>query len=334
MIHTIEHTDSILQIKVPLPFPLRWVNSYLVSGSAGYTLIDPGLHTPDAEQLWLAVLSERGIAFEHIEQIVLTHHHPDHYGMAGWFQERSGAPVLLSEAGWQQVQLLWGEDQPMSALILRLFARHGLDAAGLEAMTKHMDGFAPWVSPQPQITLLREGPVRLGDRVYQAIETPGHAEGHLCFYDAEAEVIFCGDHVLPQISPNVSFLPEVEANPLGAYLSSLRDVSRLRVKMAYPGHREPWPLFGERAAELIRHHEERLALMAAHLREPRTAYEVCTATFGTQLSTHQLRFALSETIAHLVLLEAEGRIRVQSSAPAESADSDAIVEVIRYIAVS
>jgi hypothetical protein len=94
-------------------------------------------------------------------------------------------------------------------------------------------------------------------------------------------------------------------------------------------------LFGERAAELIRHHEERLALMAAHLREPRTAYEVCTATFGTQLSTHQLRFALSETIAHLVLLEAEGRIREQSPA---SSDPDAITgaraDVIRYIAVS
>jgi glyoxylase-like metal-dependent hydrolase (beta-lactamase superfamily II) len=308
MNHFIDHSETITQVKVPLPFPLRWVNSYLIQGSAGFTLIDPGLHTPEAEELWLAVLAERGIAYEHIEQIVLTHHHPDHYGMAGWFQERTGAPVLLSETGWQQAQLLWGPEQPMSALLLELFARHGLDAAGLEAMTKHMDSFVPFVSPQPQITLLREGAVRLGDRTYEAIETPGHAAGHLIFYDAEAAVIFCGDHVLPQISPNVSFLPQVEVNPLGAYLRSLRDISRLEVKMAYPGHREPWSGFGARAAELICHHEERLALMETHLHQPQTSYEVCRATFGDKLSTHQLRFALSETIAHLVFLELDGRI--------------------------
>lgn len=317
----ISHSDSIVQVKVPLPFPLRWVNSYLVRGSGGYTLIDPGLHTPEAEELWHAVLQERGIAFEHVEQIVLTHHHPDHYGMAGWFQERTGAPVLLSETGWRQVQLLWGEEQPMSALLLDLFARHGMDTAGLEAMTKHMHSFVKLVSPQPQVTPLREGPVRLGDRVYEAFETPGHAAGHLCFYDAEAQEIFCGDHVLPQISPNVSFLPQVEANPLGAYLNSLREIGRLPVKMAYPGHREPWSGFGDRAAELILHHEERLSLMQSHLQSPLTAYELCRLSFGERLSTHQLRFALSETIAHLVLLEAEGRI--------EQLGVDA--PVIRYI---
>ncbi|MBP1993289.1 MBL fold metallo-hydrolase [Paenibacillus eucommiae] len=323
MKHITAHSNTITQVKVPLPFPLRWVNSYLVQGSAGYTLIDPGLHTAEAEELWHSALKECGVAFEHIEQIVLTHHHPDHYGMAGWFQERTGAPVLLSETGLLQTQLLWGGEQPMTALLLDLFARHGMDAAGLATMAKHMDGFVAFVSPQPQVTLLREGPVRLGDRAYAAIETPGHAAGHLCFYDAEAETIFCGDHVLPQISPNVSFLPQVEANPLGAYLSSLQDISRLPVKLAYPGHREPWTAFGARAAELIQHHEERLGIMENQLKaKPLTAYEVCLATFGERLSTHQMRFALSETIAHLVLLEVEGRIR--------QTDQDA--EIIRYLA--
>lgn len=320
-----EHTDEITQVKVPLPFPLRWVNAYLIRGSNGYTVIDPGLRTPDAEALWQQVLQERGIGFEHVEQIVLTHHHPDHYGMAGWFQERTGAPVLLSETGLAQVQLLWGPEQPMSALLLTLFARHGFPEAGLNEMTKHMVSFVSLVSPQPLMTtVLREGPVRLGDRVYEAIETPGHAAGHLCFYDAAAEVIFCGDHVLPQISPNVSFLPQVEENPLGAYLSSLQEIARLPVKMAYPGHREPWSGFGARAEELVSHHHERLALMEGQLSAPLSAYEVCRATFGDRLSIHQMRFALSETIAHLILLEAEGRIQ----------KVDPAAELVQYIAIS
>ncbi|MCD1258128.1 MBL fold metallo-hydrolase [Paenibacillus athensensis] len=304
----VDHTDTITQVKVPLPFPLRWVNSYLIRGGSGYTLIDPGLRTPDAEALWHAVLDARGIAFEHIEQIVLTHHHPDHYGLSGWFQERAGAPVLLSETGWKQAQLLWGGEQPMTALLLDLFARHGLDAAGREAMTTHMDSFVPMVSPQPQITLLREGPVRLGDRVYEAIETPGHAAGHMIFFDAEAHIVFCGDHVLPQISPNVSFLPQVEADPLGAYLTSLEQVARLEVATAYPGHREPWSGFSARCAELIGHHRERLALMAGKLQRPQSAYALCRELFGERLSVHQLRFALAETIAHLIVLEKMGAI--------------------------
>ncbi|RTE00552.1 MBL fold metallo-hydrolase [Paenibacillus whitsoniae] len=303
------HTEEITQVKVPLPFPLRWVNAYVIRGSKGYTVIDPGLHTPEAEALWTQTLQELGIAWAHIEQIVLTHHHPDHYGMAGWFQARTGAPVLLSETGYAQVGLLWGEQQPMSALLLDLFARHGYPAGGMEEMTKHMHDFVSLVSPQPQVTLLREGPVRLGDRVYEAIETPGHAAGHLVFYDAEARVVFCGDHVLPQISPNVSFLPQVEENPLGAYLDSLAEIGKLDVAMAYPGHREPWAGFSARAAELVRHHHERLALMEGQLSAPQSAYEVCRATFGDRLSVHQMRFALSETIAHLILLEAQGRIR-------------------------
>ncbi|MFH5182184.1 MBL fold metallo-hydrolase [Paenibacillus sp. TAB 01] len=85
--------EHIYQLKVPLPFPLRWVNSYLIRGSGGYTLIDPGLHTETSVQFWEAALHSLHIDYRDIEQIVLTHHHPDHYGLTGWFQERSGAPV-------------------------------------------------------------------------------------------------------------------------------------------------------------------------------------------------------------------------------------------------
>jgi glyoxylase-like metal-dependent hydrolase (beta-lactamase superfamily II) len=309
----IEHSDNILQVKVPLPFPLRWVNSYLIRGAGGFTLIDPGLHTQEAEQLWEAVLRERGIRFSAIERIVLTHHHPDHYGMAGWFQQRAGVPVLLSEKGYEQAQLLWGTSQPMTEPLVRLFREHGMDENTCLQMVEHMNGFVPQVSPQPSVTFLREGEkIRLGEREYTAIHTPGHALGHMCFYDEHEQILFCGDHVLPQISPNVSYMPDVEQNPLGSYIESLKEAAALPVRKAYPGHREPFAAYNERAAELIRHHEERLDEMLEHLRTPQTAYAVCRAVFGDRLTIHQLRFALAETIAHLVYLEAEGRAVRQS----------------------
>ncbi len=296
-------SEHLIRLKIPLPFALRYVNCYLIRGSRGYTVIDPGLRTKEAEVLWLAVLSELRAMSQHVEQIVLTHHHPDHYGMAGWLQERTNAPVLLSETGIRQAALLWRDEQPLSARLLELFARHGLARDQQTEMTKHMQSFVEMVSPHPEVTVLAEGAVRFGDGLYEAIQTPGHAAGHMCFYNAEEKHILCGDHVLPHISPNVSFLPGVEANPLGAYLISLQSISKLMLNMAYPGHREPWPDFAERALEIIAHHQQRLLQMIHCLHHPLTAYEVCLMIFGQQLNTHQLRFALAETIAHLVYLE-------------------------------
>ncbi|GAA3408475.1 MBL fold metallo-hydrolase [Paenibacillus hodogayensis] len=305
----IECNETIAQIKVPLPFPLRWVNSYIVRSRSGWTLIDPGLRTPEAEELWERALEHFGLSLSGLDKIVLTHHHPDHYGLSGWFQERSGAPVHISRTGLEQTRALWGEGETMSAKLLGLFDAHGMDVATLERMAEHMTGFLPQVSPQPELTVIEpEKPFAIGDRLYRPILTPGHAAGHLCFLDEERAELFCGDHVLPQITPNVGYIPGFDENPLGSYLHSLREVSGLKVVRAYPGHREPFATFGDRAAEIVRHHEERLAAMEAVLNEPRSAYELCLSYFGERLSIHQLRFALSETIAHLFYLRNEGRI--------------------------
>ncbi|RAV22048.1 MBL fold metallo-hydrolase [Paenibacillus contaminans] len=302
--------DGVLQVKVPLPFPLRWVNGYILRGQQGFTVIDPGLHTKDAETIWEQTLDENGIGFGDIEQVVLTHHHPDHYGMAGWFQERSHTPVRMSAAGYDQVKQLWRDGMPITQKIADLFQKHGLTGEPAERLVPHLDSFVPLVSPQPEVAVIEPGAaVQLGSRTFETIHTPGHAEGHLCFYDRERRHMFCGDHVLPQISPNVSYIPGFDENPLKSFLDSLRDMQQYETDKAYPGHREPFASFVRRAGELIAHHDERLALMHARLAEPMTAYELCIRIFGTRLSIHQLRFALSETLAHLFYLQALERIR-------------------------
>ncbi|MEF3307155.1 MBL fold metallo-hydrolase [Paenibacillus sp. GYB003] len=303
-------TETLIQIKVPLPFPLRWVNSYVVRSGGGWTLIDPGLHTEEAERLWEAAMKQFDLPITALDGIVLTHHHPDHYGLSGWFQQRSGAKVHLSKVGAEQARALWGEGETMSGTLLALFRRHGMDEATLEKMTDHMTGFMPQVSPQPELTAIDpDNLFSIGDRTCRPIVTPGHAAGHLCFYDEERAELFCGDHVLPQITPNVGYIPGFDEDPLSSYMRSLKEVGGLNVELAYPGHREPFRGFGARAAEIVRHHEERLAAMEAALTEPRSAFELCIAYFGNRLSIHQLRFALSETIAHLICLRNGGRIK-------------------------
>jgi glyoxylase-like metal-dependent hydrolase (beta-lactamase superfamily II) len=304
----IMHEDGVIQVKVPLPFPLRWVNGYLLRGEDGYTLMDPGLHTRDAEEVWRQALRTAGAGFPDIRQIVLTHHHPDHYGLAGWMQEQTKAPVFLSRTGWEHARRLWGERQPLTGEILALFRRHGMDEPALAAMKAHLDSFVPLVTPEPEVRFLPPGGTfRLGDREYRLIEAPGHAAGQILFHDVGRKVIFCGDQVLPRISPNVSLVPGSEADPLGSFLASLGELRRLDIVRAYPGHREPFAGFAGRAEELLRHHDERLGAMLARLERPLTAYTLCRIVFGDRLSVHQLRFALAETLAHLAHLRNQGR---------------------------
>jgi glyoxylase-like metal-dependent hydrolase (beta-lactamase superfamily II) len=304
--------DRITQVKVPLPFPLRWINSYVVRGANGYTIIDPGLHTEDAVRLWEQAMKELGFEYEDVEKIVLTHHHPDHYGLAGSFQQRSGKhpPVYMSQKGKELADLLWGSEEPtMTTSMPADFIAHGMDRQTADEMVVHMDSFIPLVSPQPEVTYMEEdAPFALGDRWYRPIHTPGHAEGHLCFLDESNGEMFCGDHVLPQITPNVSYIPGGDPNPLSSFLSSLELAARLPVSMAMPGHRDPFTGFVERARDIIQHHEVRLAQIADGLKKPATAYQVCRHLFGDRLSIHQLRFAMGETIAHMIYLEQQGRV--------------------------
>jgi glyoxylase-like metal-dependent hydrolase (beta-lactamase superfamily II) len=121
--------------------------------------------------------------------------------------------------------------------------------------------------------------------------------------------MFCGDHVMPHISPNVSYFPGIDEDPLHSFLSSLEELKKLPVKLAYPGHREPFTNWKERIDQLLHHHQQRLQWFLDFLVEPCTAWQCCQRLFGNQLSIHQLRFALSETLAHLIFLEKQGKIK-------------------------
>jgi glyoxylase-like metal-dependent hydrolase (beta-lactamase superfamily II) len=305
---------EIIQVKAPLPFPLRWVNSYIIRGEKGLTIIDPGLHTVETEAVWEETFTHYGFAFSEVEQIVLTHYHPDHYGIAGWLQDRCGGiPVWISQEGFEQAMRLWGDGQPLTSEIAELFIKHGMDKTLVhEQLIPHMHDFIAWVSPQPQVSFIPyEKNFRMGDRWFEPIVTAGHAEGHLCFYDAERQEMFCGDHVLPQISPNVSYIPRADGNPLETFLVSLEKINQYKVVKAYPGHREPFDTFNLRVLELIAHHEDRLEKMAAQLTEPKHVYQLSLDFFGDQLSIHQMRFAMAETLAHVIYLQEKGQIKQQ-----------------------
>lgn len=305
--HTYDH--GIIRVKVPVPFPLQYVNSYILQGSKGITILDPGLHTDAAEEVWKSVLQELGIAPQQIKRVVLTHHHPDHYGLAGWMQELTGCEVFMSAAARESAERLWGESETMTELLSALFTEHGLPTDKQGQMKEHMRGFIPLVSPHPTVKFLAEGDVwHAGDLSFQTITVSGHAYQHLVFIDERRRLMFCGDHVLPRITPNISYLPGEDRDPLHSFLQGLDRLTAWEVDTVFLGHRDPFHHLQQRIAEIEQHHEQRLQQLTDLLVTPQTAYELCLTLFGDKLSIHQLRFAMSEIIAHLIYLEKRGYI--------------------------
>lgn len=302
------HGD-VIQVRVPVPFPLKWVNSYLAKGRDGYTLIDPGLRGELCERAWERVIAELGIRWTDISQVVITHFHPDHYGLAGEVQRLAGCPVIISKESHRMAMRLWGEQHDLNQAVVELFRRHGMDGSHTEDLNVHLRDQLAMVLPHPEVTYIEPGDrLRIGDFEAVAVSTPGHASGHMSYYDPARRAIFCGDFVLMRISPNVSYLPDADEDPLGTYLTHLRQAQTFRVDVAFPGHGEPFAAYAERAGELVRHHEQRLGEMQDLLATPKTAYELCRNVFGDRLTVHQFRFAMAETLAHVVHLEHNGSV--------------------------
>ncbi|MCC3378687.1 MBL fold metallo-hydrolase [Paenibacillus farraposensis] len=317
-----EWIDGGFQVKISMSFPLRWVNSYVLKGQDGFTIVDPGPRNQDTEAEWAHVFQQLRMSFGDVSDIVVTHHHPDHYGLVGWMQQQSQACVHMSARSHQEAMMMWGAQESMGAMEHRLpgfFVRHGFPREQVPDLEAHMRQAYSQVNPQPEITVIPVGGeacLELGGHSWLPIQTGGHAAGHVSLYEPNSGVILCGDAVLPQISPNISLLPGSDTQPLHSYIDGLQRLGELEVSWAYPGHRHPFGDFHERTQALLAHHEERLDQFQQLIQpEGSTAYQLCTAVFSNKLGIHQLRFAMSETLAHLVELVRRDRVRMSESDP-------------------
>lgn len=301
--------EGIYQVRLPLPFALRIVNCYLLRDGGGWAIVDSGLNYPPGQAAWQAAFDALAIRPEAITRIILTHAHPDHYGMAGWLAERSGAPVLLSPVEQAFAERVWGSDMVYSAIVA-FFQQHGMPPDLIEAVRAQMATLRPMTRPHPPTTALPPGAqLTIGGRAFLAIETPGHSDGHLVFYCADERLLLCGDTVLTKITPNISLWPHGRPDPLADFLQTLEQLGQLDVDLALPGHGPLITTFGKRLAELRAHHDERLRAVERAAADGATAFAVCTAIFPTeQLSAHQIRFAMAEALAHLEYLVGIGRV--------------------------
>lgn len=303
---------NLYQLRLPLPFALNHVNVYLLRDAQGWTVVDTGLHTPTGEAGWQAAFAELSIEPHQIHTIVLTHFHPDHFGMAGWLHERSGARVLLAPREIELAEEVWMHRADHDDPSLRHFLRHGMPADLVKQVVGAIAALRAATRPHPPLTPLPAGTwLTMGERRFLAIHAPGHSDGQLVFYAPDDRLALVGDQVLLKITPHIGVWPESEPDPLRKYLASLNELATLEVELALPGHGKTITGWAERVTELQAHHHERLAAMLEAVRNgAETAFAVAQHVFAVERFTpHEARFAIAETIAHLELLVADSLIK-------------------------
>jgi len=305
---------NIYALRLPLPFALNHVNCYLLADQDGWTVVDAGLNRPEVRNAWQAAWAELGIEPHRIRQIVLTHMHPDHFGLAGWLQEQSGSPVLLAQREKEVARLTWLEEinEERAAVVQRYLHSAGATPEVAEVILSQQNHLRSLTYPHPQqIDVIDPGAtIEMGGRRFTAIHAPGHADGQLVFYCAEERLLLCGDQVMQRITPNIGVWPTTEPQPLARYLRSLAELAALEVDLALPGHYAPLTGWRARIAELQAHHDQRLEVMYGAARAGATALEVSYTVFDyDRFSQHEVRFAVAEALAHLEHLVDEGRLQ-------------------------
>jgi glyoxylase-like metal-dependent hydrolase (beta-lactamase superfamily II) len=298
-------------IRMPLPFALNHINLWLLDDEHGVTVVDTGVGLPPTRDLWEKLFAGE-LRDRPILRVLVTHFHPDHIGNAEWLARRFGVELWCPQAEWLMCQLAWqGMGGNDSEKRLGHYRRHGVPEEQVEAFRERGNHYRQLVpSAMPQFRAVREGDVvAIGARRWHAFTVLGHAPEHACLFCPEANVLISGDQVLPKITTNVSVWPDQpRGNPLRLYLDSLSRFRPLPEEtLVLPSHGLPFVGLHRRLDHLRHHHEERLGETLDALVEPRTASDLVPVLFRRKLDTHQLGFAIGETLAHLHYLEAEGQ---------------------------
>lgn len=309
--------EGVYWIRMPLPFALDHINIWLLEDSAGWTVVDTGVNSEATRELWRCVLAEQ-VGDRPIMRIMITHHHPDHIGLAGWLPLRPREPIWMSQTEWLYARMLSVDgDDRLTGDMVEFYRRAGCAAPFLAHIRTHGPAYAPLVHPVPSAfyRMHHGAKISIGKRMWQVIVGQGHSPEHACLYAPDLHVLIAGDHVLPRISPNIGIYAwEPDANPLSEYLSSLDWFQALPTDtLVLPSHGMPFCGLHARLRELVSHHHSRLEELRAACFEHHTAMELTDSLFRRPLDPHQTVFAIGETLAHLHLLMAQGEVSRFSS---------------------
>lgn len=295
---------------MPTPYAVGPVNAYLIEAEP-LTLVDAGVNTSEARNALVLAITAAGYFVESIDRILVTHAHPDHYGLVPYLQETSGATVYFPEREIARVR-----DSQMLFEVGRLLMEAGMPLELLFKMDQQRKK-----DPAPRVDHDEVVPVKDGDTFafetaeggseLRALLMPGHTGGHVVYFDDDTKTMLAGDQLLPDVSPNPLLEPSLDEpgrrrRSLEEYLDSLEKMAGMGIRLAYPGHGDPIRDPQRLIESTIEHHLKRKAAVARRLgRTGKTPYEIAAEVYP-DVTGYDAFLAVSEIVAHLDLVVRDG----------------------------
>lgn len=307
----IKVAEGIYWARLPLPWSLDHINVYLLDEGDGWTVVDTGSQGKKGMAIW-EQLEADFMGGKPIRNVVATHLHPDHLGLAGWLVERHDAEFYITQTEYLLAQHLWLSASPeMPKEEMEFLFKAGVSRSFEEQMKAAGFGhFQKGVYRLPfSFNRMEDGSlVKLGGRTWRVVVGRGHSPEHACLWCLEDNIFISGDQILPQITSNVSvYSREPRANPLAHWLSSL---DRMRGvsgdPLVLPSHGKVFVGLHKRLDSLIDSHLRKLKQLHEWCAEARKPVETFPALFRRKITGFDFFMALGEAIAHLHLLESIG----------------------------
>jgi glyoxylase-like metal-dependent hydrolase (beta-lactamase superfamily II) len=321
-----ETVDGVTRIPLPIGIHgIESVNVYALADGDRVTLVDCGVWraepsggpagpdgSPHGDGLPALEkgLEAAGYALRDVSRIVVTHAHIDHYGLAGRLLELTGAGLYMHAMTDLDTEKYRHPDTAM-ARRRDMYADHGLTDPELGQLADSLRDWLPYLySVVEASTRLRGGEhLVIGGRNWEVVHTPGHSYGHVCLWSPDTEVVFSGDHLLPGVTPPVTFERGFDADPLRSYLASLEEIAARAPALVLPGHGRPFGDCARRIEAIVRSKHRRLAAIRDVIRQrPRTVTEIADELFTRAVLRFQRNFALSEALAHIAYLRWSGEV--------------------------
>ena len=304
--------DQIYKIELPIPFPLKTMNVYLIDDSPR-TLVDAGIKTEAAFETLKKGLDTIGVSLNSIERILITHGHIDHYGQAKRLSSLSGAPIFIHPKEYGRIRSFIHSLGFLKSILLR----NGAPDALVHEAIHYMESAQIMADSLDEAFFLEdEDPILFKSMSWKTLHCPGHSPGLICFYWPEKKILFTGDHLLKDITPN-PILNVNESKPpfhypsLKEYLTSLEKIEKLDLSLLLPAHGEEVEDVRGLIQKIFAHHKDRMDHVLFSLSKgEKTPFEIAMDLFPG-VPPFEIFLGISEAVGHLEILKEKGIIRLK-----------------------
>jgi len=302
-----EVAEGVFELRLPIPFEDGLVNVFLFPDGDELDLLDCGMNSEESVDTIRAAVHQVGAT--RIRRLVVTHIHPDHYGAAGRLAGDGRADLYLHRLEVPLVNPRYVELEHLVHEVHQYLLVHGVPAEEAEVLSNSQRALSTVVKPaEAAVQLDGAEQLEMGRRRLRVEWTPGHSPGHICLFENGDKLLFAGDHMLPELSPNIGLHPQSTPDPLHEYLDGLQRMAAYGPRKIFPAHGRPFSDAAGRVAALAAHHRRRLDQILEIVASERSAWQVALELWGPRDNLYEKRLALQEGLAHLQALAVEGRL--------------------------